>query len=123
MDGRSVGDALTPQERGLLDLLCSGEGPAATAARHQLRTAVWGGYEHQGCECFRLLNVGDDGAPHIPHEGGPFSVVEVSSGDQTQGFLELWVVDGVLHSVTYIPLEDDHHALPTSESFDLTFTG
>jgi len=33
--------------------------------------------------------------------------------------LELWVLDGLLHSVTYMPFGEDYVELPTAE-FELT---
>ena len=38
---------------------------------------------------------------------------------QNRGHLELWVVDGLLHSVSYMPFADDHCTLPADAQFEL----
>jgi len=112
MEGRAVGEALRREERELLDLLCAGGGPAAAVARAQLASARWGGYEHGTCGCFLVRC--EASLLRIPHDGGPFSTAEVFAGDAAVGILELWVVDGRLHSVTYMPFGDDHVDMPSA---------
>lgn len=117
---RHVGEALSAQEGELLDLLCSGEDPESAIARTQRAAATWGGYEHEGCECFLILCSSKGGVPPIDHDGGPFSMAEVSDGKETFGLLELWVVDGRLHSINYMPFGDAHVALPTPADYTIT---
>lgn len=109
-----VGDAFRPAELELLTLLCSGDDASSARARDQLSAASWGGYEHDDCDCF-LVRVDPRSDPAlIEHDGGPLSTVEVSASGETLGFVELWAVDGYLHSVTYMPFGDDHDRLPTA---------
>lgn len=112
---RTVGESLTGSERELLEFLCSGDDEQSERARIQLRSARWGGYEHDGCECF-LVRCSRDESTLVHHDGGPFSVAEVRDGEETVGHLEMWVVDGLLHSVTYMPFADHHDALPAARS-------
>lgn len=120
---RLVGGAFSPAEGELLDLLCSGKDSQSSLAREQRVTATWGGYEHEGCGCFLISVTTREGNPLIVHDGGPFSMAEVSDGMETLGMLELWVVDGLLHSVNYMPFGDDHVALPTAEDYKITLIG
>lgn len=117
---RLVGESFSPLEGELLDLLCSGEDAASSIARAQRATARWGGYEHAGCECFLISTTSGDGTPPIDHDGGPFAMAEVADGTSALGFLELWVVDGYLHSVNFMPFGDDHVGLPTPDSCTIT---
>lgn len=111
---REVGDDFRPAELELLTLLCSGQDDSSARARHQLSAASWGGYEHDDCDCF-LVTVDPRSNPAlIEHDGRPLSTVEVSASGETLGFVELWVVDGYLHSVTYMPFGDEHDRLPTA---------
>lgn len=119
---RSIGEAFSPLENALLDILCSGEDAASSIARAQRATATWGGYEHDGCECFLIAVAPTDGSAAIEHDGGPFALAEVSDGAETLGLLELWVVDGRLHSVNYMPFGDDHIALPSPDDYTITLT-
>ena len=112
-NNRIVGEALTPLESRLLEILCSGA--ASSIARAHLATARWGGYEHEGCECFLVSTTPPHDSPIIDHDSGPFAMAEVADETQTLGLLELWVVDGRLHSVNYSPFGDVHSALPTPE--------
>lgn len=117
---RLVGDDLTPHENAILDLLCSGDDAPSASVRAQRATATWGGHEHEDCECFLILVDADGPHPCIAHDGGPFSMAEVSDGVETLGLLELWVVDGHLHSVNYMPFGGDHVALPSPDDFRIT---
>lgn len=117
---RLVGGAFSPAEGELLDLLCSGNDSQSVLAREQRATATWGGYEHDGCECFLISVTTREGSPVIEHDGGPFSMAEVSDGTETLGLLELWVVGGLLHSVNYMPFGEDHVALPTAANYEIT---
>jgi hypothetical protein len=47
-------------------------------------------------------------------------MAEVADGAETLGLLELWVVDGRLHSVNYMPFGDEHVALPAPEEYTIT---
>ncbi|WDH79724.1 hypothetical protein PTQ19_04580 [Microbacterium esteraromaticum] len=120
---RPVGTHLTRTERQLMELLCSGTDAQSAIAREQLMQAQWGGYPHAECECFLLTFAGRAGLAPIDHDGGPFAMVEVSAHGETLGFIELWVVDGYLHSVDYMPFGDDHVQIPTRETHELTFAG
>lgn len=120
-EARVAGDDFTPAERQLLDLLCSGRGPQSVVARRQLRMARWGGYEYEDCKCFLIQNPLSSTASPIEHDGGPFTMIEVSAGSEFLGLLELWVVEGYLHSVTYMPFGGDHVELPTVSEFELNF--
>ncbi|MGP7960446.1 hypothetical protein ACTVCO_06500 [Sanguibacter sp. A247] len=117
---RSIGEALSPLENTLLDILCSGEDAASSIARAQRATATWGGYEHEGCECFLVAVAPAEGSAAIEHDGGPFALAEVSDGAEALGLLELWVVDGRLHSVNYMPFGNDHSALPAPDDYAIT---
>ncbi|WP_417372898.1 hypothetical protein [Glutamicibacter protophormiae] len=119
-EGRLAGDEFTPTEKQLLDRLCSGLGPESFSARRQLQTARWGGYEYEGCKCFLIQIPASSTAPLINHDGGPFTMLEVSADSESFGMLELWVLDGLLHSVTYMPFGEDHVELPTAAEFELT---
>lgn len=117
---RRVGDPFSTVENELLDILCAGEDPASSIARAQRATATWGGHEHDGCECFLISVAPADGSPTIDHHGGPFASAEVSDGAEALGLLELWVVDGRLHSVDYLPFGEDHVALPAPDRYTIT---
>lgn len=112
---RVIGEALSPLESRLLDLLCGGDDPASAAARAQRATVTWGGYQHDDCQCFLLCTDPSGELPPIEHEGGPFALAEVSDGTDALGLLELWVVDGLLHSVDYAPFGDGHDAMPSPD--------
>lgn len=117
---REIGGHFTPAERDLLELLCQGRDPRLARAREQLSHARWGGYQLDDCECF-LISVPElPRSLHISHQGGPFSVVEVSQDGVCLGHLDLWVVDSYLHSVDYMPFGDDYQKLPDPERCDLT---
>ncbi len=113
---RTVGDDLTPDERELLRRLSAGSGEQSALLREQLTVATWGGYEHASCECFLLHLAPDVPLPRVEHDGGPFAVLEVADGTVPLGMLELWVVDGLAHSVTYMPFGGDHARLPTPQA-------
>lgn len=87
-------------------------------AREQLRAASWGGYEFDECDCFLISVPPLPEASRISHDGGPFSVLEVSRAGEGLGHLELWVVDGYLHSVDYMTF-GDHEKLPALEEVSL----
>ena len=116
--GRTVGCAFSGKEQAILDLLCSGDHPYRGLAREQLRVASWGGYEFDDCDCFLVSVPKLPRAYRIRHGGGPFSVLEVSRDGEALGHLELWVVDGYLHSADYIPF-DDHELLPALDDVNL----
>lgn len=120
LNNRRIGEAFSPLENVLLDILCSGAAIESLNARAQRATATWGGYEHDGCECFLISVAPADGAPTIEHDGGPFTLAEVADGAETLGLLELWVVDGRLHSVNYMPFGDGHVALPAPDEYTIT---
>lgn len=117
---RVAGESFTPLENTLLAILCSGTDTASSIARSQLTEATWGGYEHDSCDCFLISVTPAANAQGIMHDGGPFSVAEVSNGETTHGLLELWVVDERLHSVNYMPFGDDHVELPSPEDYTIT---
>ena len=117
---RTVGDDLSPAEREILALLCSGEDAQSARAREQLQAARWAGYAHEDCECFLITVAEQNGRPVIGHDGGPFSMLEVSAGHEALGLMELWVVGGYLHSVDYTPFGDDHDHLPTPDEYSFT---
>lgn len=102
-----------PNELALLERLCSGDWVGCQQAREQVGAARWAGFGYDGCECF-LIEVADaDNQPVIPgNVGGPFSSVEVFNGDECVGHLNLWVVDGLLHSVDFMPFDLPDTALP-----------
>lgn len=116
---RTAGEALSPTEHEILALLCSGNDPQSATAREQLSAARWGSYPYEDCECLLLSIENPDALPLIDHDGGPFSMVEVCQDNQGLGFLELWVVDGYLHSIDYMPFKDDHIRLPASDEYNL----
>ncbi len=117
---RIIGDTFSPKESALLDILCGGTDAESEVARAQRATAARGGYELDECECF-LISVGNvNKPPTIEHAGGPFAMAEVADGDQSLGLLELWVVDGLLHSVSYMPFGDGHSALPSPDDYTIT---
>lgn len=109
---RQIGEAFTPTEQTLLELLCTGEGPRFVHAREQLAFASWGGYEYQECECFAIRLDPRHRPSPIEHDGGPFSSLDVVREGEGLGTVDLWVVDGVLHSVDYMPFVDDHTEFP-----------
>ena len=113
---RVPGDPLSPHERALLDILCSGTWPGTSEARQQLTHARWGGLEFDECECF-LIDVPEElDLPKIPkRSGGPFATVEVLDGETALGHLNLWAVDGLLHSVDYMTFDAPDEQLPGLE--------
>lgn len=117
---RRIGEAFSLLENALLDILCGGADTGSSNARAQRATATWGGYENDRCECFLISVAPADGAPAIQHDGGPFAMAEVTDGTETLGLLELWVVDGRLHSVNYMPFGDEHVALPSPDEYRIT---
>ena len=117
---RRIGEAFSLLENALLDILCSGADTGSSNTRAQRATATWGGYEHDGCECFLISVAPADGVPPIEHDGGPIAMAEVADGAETLGLLELWVVDGRLHSVNYMPFGDEHVALPSPDEYRIT---
>ncbi|MGP5229207.1 hypothetical protein [Arthrobacter rhombi] len=112
--GRAVGSAFSAKEKTVLDLLCSGDHPYRELAREQLRVASWGGYQLDECDCFLISVPKLPKAARIRHGGGPFSTLDVSRAGEGLGQLDLWVVDGYLHSVDYMTY-DDHEMLPDLE--------
>lgn len=117
--GRTVGEGFTPEENDLLDILCGGNDPQSAIARAQLAAAAWAGYEFADCECFLVEVPHNAGIARIEHQGGPFAVAEVSDNGESLGFVELWVSDGRLHSVNYMPFSDDHAALPSRHDYEI----
>ncbi|QEP07733.1 hypothetical protein [Glutamicibacter sp. ZJUTW] len=120
---RTPGEELRPAELELLALLCSGKDAESALARQQLEFARWGCYEFEDCECFLISFISKRDCRSIRHGDGPFSTVDVGKGGEYLGQLTLWVVDGYLHSVDYMPFEDDPGHLPTSENYTLEFVG
>ncbi|GAA1874233.1 hypothetical protein GCM10009715_21180 [Paeniglutamicibacter psychrophenolicus] len=116
-DSRRVpGDPLSTHERALLELLCSGTWHGTIEARRQLAHARWGGLEFDDCECFLVVVPEDLDLPRIPkRSGGPFSTVEVHDGESALGHLNLWSVDGLLHSVDYMTFDAPDEHLPAVE--------
>src|SRR4051812_34056605 len=113
---RVPGDPLSPHERALLAVLCSGTWHGTREARQQLVHARWGGLEFDGCECFLVEVPADLALPRIPkHSGGPFATVDVSDGNTALGHLNLWVEDGLLHSVDYMTFDAPDEHLPAVE--------
>lgn len=117
---RLIGDEFLPAERRLLDLLCAGTDPACACARTQLESASWGGYGFDDCECFMIRIGSDSSAPRIRHGGGPLVSADVEDDDGSIGMLELWVVDGLLHSVDFMPWGDDHTDMPGPDQYRIT---
>lgn len=117
---RLKGEAFSSTERALLSILCSGTNPDSEIARTQLAAASWGGCEHADCECFLISVARADGMPIIEHDGGPLSLAEVARDEITLGLLELWVVDGLLHSVNYMPFGEEHVELPSPNDYTIT---
>lgn len=113
---RMPGDPLSPHERALLEILCSGKWPGTTEAREQAAHARWGGREFDECECFLVDIPGHLNLPRIPkRSGGPFATVDVHDGDVALGHLNLWAVDGLLHSVDYMTFDVPDERLPAME--------
>lgn len=110
---RVPGDPFNAHERQLLDLLCSIDADGADIARAQAAGARWGGRQLASCECF-LIWVPDHGeTARIPQpSGGPYASVVVSAGEDSLGTLDLWVVDGMLHSIDYMPFGEGGERLP-----------
>ncbi|GAA1993985.1 hypothetical protein GCM10009718_34730 [Isoptericola halotolerans] len=105
---RRPGAPLTPHETALLERICAGTWRGAAEARAQLAHARWGGKDHEGDACFVLDVPTEVGLPRIPpHDGGPIAELEVADGETPLGMLELWVEDGVLHSLDYSTYGDD----------------
>jgi len=117
---RAVGDDFLPAERQLLELLCSGPAATSERARAHLASAAWGGYAFDDCQCFLIRADIDGDAPLIRHGGGPLAEADVEDESGSVGMLELWVVDGLLHSVDFIPWGDDHAELPDPERHRIT---
>ena len=113
---RAPGDPLSLHERALLELLCSGTWHGTVEARQQLAHARWGGLQFDDCECF-LVEVPEHlDLPRIPkRSGGPFATVEVPDEETALGHLNLWVVDGLLHSVDYMTFDAPDEKLPALE--------
>lgn len=113
---RVPGDPLSPHERALLERLCSGTWRGTSEALQQLAHARWGGLEFDDCECF-LVEVPEDlDLPRIPQRsGGPFATVDVLDGNTALGHLNLWAVDGRLHSVDYMTFDGPDEKLPAVE--------
>lgn len=114
---RVPGGPLTSHEKALLERLCAGEWKGSVEAREQLVHARWGGYSVGDCECFLVDVPQDIGLPLVPKfSGGPFALASVECKDGESGLLELWVVNGLLHSVDYMPLDgNDGEMLPALE--------
>jgi hypothetical protein len=104
----------------MLDLLCRGDDPLRELAREQLRLASWGGHQFDECDCFLISVPTLPDASRIQHGGGPFSALGVVRAGEGLGTLDLWVVDGYLHSVDYMTY-GDHEALPDLEDDSLDF--
>lgn len=117
---RRVGESFNADEASLLEILCGGDDSQSAIAREQRAIATWNGYAHDDCECFLIRTASTEGVPLIEHDGGPFAMAEVSDRTETLGLLELWVVDGMLHSVDYMPFGYDHVALPSLADFTIT---
>lgn len=116
---RAAGSAVSVKEQALLDLLCRGSHPLRGLAREQLRFASWGGYQYDECDCFLISVPKLPKTSRIRHSGGPFSVVDVSRAGEGLGQLELWVVNGYLHSVDYMTYDDHENLLLDLEDADL----
>ncbi|MFJ2619791.1 hypothetical protein [Glutamicibacter sp. NPDC087344] len=110
---RMIGSRLTPNEILLLERLSSGDWAGSRQAPQQAAYDSWGGLQFEDCEDFLIdipehLNL--DKIPSLP--GGPFSILEVFEEKLFLGHLELWVLDGVLHSVDYITFGAPDRILP-----------
>jgi hypothetical protein len=104
---RPLGAPLTPHEAALLERICAGTWRGAEEARAQLVHARWGGKDHDGDACFCIDVPAEADVPRIPpHGGGPIAVLDVVSGDETLGLLQLWVDDGRLYSLDYSTFDD-----------------
>ncbi|HCJ55812.1 hypothetical protein ACTXM3_17795 [Glutamicibacter arilaitensis] len=126
MDSRPVrdkGDEFRADELEVLALLCSGSDDESAKARQQLKYARWGGYQFDDCDCFCISFPSKRDCESIRHSGGPFSTVAVSKDGTVLGHLDLWLLDGYLRSVDYMPIEDDPGHLPTTRDYTLEFSG
>ena len=85
-------------------------------AREQAAQARWGGLGFGECECF-LIDVPEDlNLSRIPsRSGGPFATLDVTDGETALGHLNLWIADGVLHSVDYMTFDAPDERLPALE--------
>ncbi len=117
--GRDTGGAFSEKEQAILDLLCRGDDPERGRAREQLRFAAWGGYAFDECDCFLISVPRQPKDARLSQDDGPLSVLDVSRDGEGLGHLELWVIDGRLHSVDYSTFED-HDALPDLHEAQLT---
>ncbi|GEM_PF-2030023 len=133
---RVPGTALTSLEKDLLVRLCSGDWKGSREAAQQVHVAQWGGREFTECECFLISvprdatvadgtapdgTVADATVPLVPkHSGGPFSSIEVFDGDECIGHLNLWVEDGLLHSLDFMTFGEPDEVLPRLENVGQT---
>lgn len=138
---RVPGTALTSLEKDLLVRLCSGDWKGSREAAQQAQVAQWGGREFTECECFLIsvprdatvsdgtlsggsvlgLDVPGGSLPLVPkHSGGPFSSIEVFDGGECIGHLNLWVEDGLLHSLDFMTFGEPDEVLPQLENLGPT---
>lgn len=120
---RSKGEELSQAERDILALLCSGSDAESAKARVQLAFSRWGGLQFDKCECFFIAVTKGSERKRIRHGGGPFSSVTVFRNEKALGHLDLWVVDGYLYSLDYMPFEDDPGYMPLTSEYTFDFIG
>lgn len=111
---RQVGDELSTTEYQLLTTLCAGQDPRFVQAQAQLERAYWAGNQIADCACPLIGVTGKTSLTPIKFGGGPFATLEAIREGEGVGLVHLWVVDGFLHSVDYIPHDNDeiHDVLP-----------
>lgn len=120
---RSKGEELSQAERDILSLLCSGTDSESAKAREQLAFSHWDGFQFDECECFLIAVTKAPGRKRISHGGGPFSSVTVFQNEKALGHLDLWVIDGYLYSLDYMPFEDDPGYMPLTNEYTFDFIG
>ncbi|GGJ69865.1 hypothetical protein ACX5K5_11060 [Glutamicibacter bergerei] len=120
---RSKGEELSQAERDILALLCSATDAESAKARQQLQFSRWDGFQFDECECFLIAVTKGPECKRIRHGGGPFSSATVLQNEKALGHLDLWVIDGYLHSLDYMPFEDDPGYMPLTTEYTFDFIG
>ncbi|WP_404286039.1 hypothetical protein [Glutamicibacter arilaitensis] len=120
---RSNGEELSQAERGILALLCSGTDAESAKARQQLQFARWDGFQFDECECFLIAVTNRTNCSRISHVGGPFSSATVMQNEIALGHLDLWIVDGYLQSLDYMPFENHPGYMPLTTEYTFNFIG